>query len=44
MTTYQTPKISQDLIDTLTKQQEEGTITKEQFLAILKDLYNPKNY
>lgn len=44
MTTYQTPKVPQDLIDTLTKQQQDGTITKQQFLDILKDLYNPKNY
>lgn len=44
MTTYQTPKVPQDLIDTLTKQQQDGIITKQQFLDILKDLYNPKNY
>jgi len=44
MTTDQTPKVPQDLIDTLTKQHQDGTITTQQFLDILKDLYNPKNY
>jgi len=44
MTTNQTPKVPQDLIDTLTKQHQDGTITTQQFLDILKDLYNPKNY